>query len=274
VERGLYEQRIELDALAAKRSFGAARTISRSLGPALVRLRHLLDPQELNERVAILDEELVVVETDAERADLLSERARALTALGNLPEARAAYTKALDLVPNHPCALRGKEAVLRQELEKGQTKDLADQLAKHLERMADAYAPQLGKAVGDAVFSAWLHVERAAVLDEALAQPGLAAGALEKAVALQPAPGPVRASFARHHIRHDNPRVLCDSLAAEAEQAVGKIDRKTSRRAVGGKLEVAVYSKRIAQNGIGGLIDTFHRDPTISEKLFLTVVDG
>ncbi|HWO95389.1 MAG TPA: Ger(x)C family spore germination protein [Bacillus sp. (in: firmicutes)] len=59
-----------------------------------------------------------------------------------------------------------------------------------------------------------------------------------------------------------------------SKEAVGKIDRKTSRRAVGGKLEVAVYSKRIAQNGIGGLIDTFHRDPTISEKLFLTVVDG
>lgn len=227
VERGLYEQRVELDVLAAKRSFGAARTISRSLAPALVRLRHLLDPQELNERVAILDEELVVAETDAERADLLAERARALTALGNLPEARAAYTKALDLVPHHPCALRGKEAVLRQEIEKGQTKELADQLAKHLERMADAYAPQLGKAAGDAVFSAWLHVERAVVLDEALTQPGQAAGALEKAVALQPAPGPVRASFARHHIRHDNPRALCDSLAAEAEHETE--DQRASR---------------------------------------------
>ncbi len=227
VERGLYEQRVEHDLLAAKRSFAAARTISRSLGPALVRLRHLLDPQELNERVAILDEELVVVETDAERADLLAERARALTALGNLPEARAAYTKALDLIPNHASALRGKEAVLRQELEKGQTKDLADQLAKHLERMADAYAPQLGKVVGDAVFSAWLHVERATVLDEALTQPGQAANALEKAVGLQPAPGPVRSSFGRHHIRHDNPRTLCDSLAAEAEHETE--DHRASR---------------------------------------------
>lgn len=227
MERGLYEQRVELDLPAAKRSYAAARTISRSLGPALVRLRHLLDPQELNERVAILDEELVVVETDAERADLLTERARALASLGNLADARAAYTKALDLIPHHPCALRGKEAVLRQEIEKGQTKDLADQLAKHLERMADAYAPQLGKAVGDAVFSAWLHVERATVLDEALAQPAQAAGALEKAVGLQPAPGPVRASYTRHHIRHDNPRVLCDSLAAEAEHETE--DHRASR---------------------------------------------
>lgn len=227
VERGLYEQRVELDALAAKRSFSSARTISRSLGPALVRLRHLLDSQEQNERVAILDEELVVVETDAERADLLTERARALTSLGNLPEARAAYSKALDLVPHHPSALRGKEAVLRQEIEKGQTKDLADQLAKHLERMADAYAPQLGKAVGDAMFSAWLHVERATVLDEALSQPQQATGALEKAVGLQPAPGPVRASFSRHHIRHDNPRALCDSLAAEAENETE--DHRASR---------------------------------------------
>jgi tetratricopeptide (TPR) repeat protein len=227
VERGLYEQRVELDLVAAKRSFAAARSISHSLGPALVRLRHLLDPQELNERVAILDEELVVVETDAERADLLTERARALTSLGNLPEARAAYTKALDLIPHHPSALRGKESVLRQEIERGQTKELADQLAKHLERMADAYAPQLGKTVGDAVFSAWLHVERAAVLDDALGQPQQAAGALEKAVALQPAPGPVRASFGRHHIRHDNPRALSDSLAAEAEHETE--DHRASR---------------------------------------------
>ncbi|MBK9264796.1 MAG: tetratricopeptide repeat protein [Polyangiaceae bacterium] len=213
--------------LAARKSFSSARTISRSLGPALVRLRHLLEPQEFNERVAILDEELVVVETDAERADLLVERARALTSLGNLPEARAAYTKALELVPNHPCALRGKEAVLRQELERGQTKELADQLARHLENMADAYAPQLGKAVGDAVFAAWLHVERASFLDDALTQPQQAAGALEKAVALQPAPGPVRAAFARHYVKHDNPRALCDSLAAEADHEVE--DQRASR---------------------------------------------
>lgn len=227
VERGLYEQRVELDVLAAKRSFSSARTISRSLAPALARLRHLLEPQELNERVAILDEELVVVETDAERADLLTERARALTSLGNLAEARAAYTKALELVPNHPCALRGKEAVLRQELERGQTKELADQLAKHIERMADAYAPQLGKGIGDAVFAAWLHVERSTVLDDALTQPQQAAAALEKAVALQPAPGPVRAAFARHHVKHDNPRALCDSLAAEAEHETE--DQRASR---------------------------------------------
>ncbi len=217
VERGLYEQRVELDVLAAKRSFSSARQMSRALGPALVRLRHLLESQELNERVAILDDELVVVESDAERADLLVERARALTDLGNLAEARSAYTKALDLVPHQARALRGKEAVLRQEIERGQTKELADALAKHLERMAEVYAPQLGKAAGDAVFAAWLHVERAAVLDDALGMPQQAAAALEKAVSLQPAPGPVRAALGRHHLRHDDPRALCESLSAEAE---------------------------------------------------------
>lgn len=67
------------------------------------------------------------------------------------------------------------------------------------------------------------------------------------------------------------------TLSVEGElskETLGKLNRKTSRRAVGGKLEVAVYSKKIAQSGIGGLIDTFHRDPSISENLFLTVVDG
>ncbi len=227
VERGLQEQRVELDRIAARRSFGAARSIMRSLGPALSRLRHLFEPEDRLERISVIDDELGVAESDNERADLLSERARASVDLGRLPEARAAYGKALELVPQHPHALRGLEAVLRRELERGKGRDLAESLARHLERMADAYAPDPGRSDGDERLAAWLHVERAAVLDDMLQQPALATAALERAVVLEPAPGPVRAALARHHVRHDDPRALCDSLSAEAEHELD--DDRASR---------------------------------------------
>ncbi|MDI1450599.1 cellulose synthase [Polyangium sp. 6x1] len=227
VERGLVEERVEHDRIAARRSFAAARSITRSLGPALSRLRHLFEPEDRLERISVLDDELVVAESDAERADLLVERARATAELGRWPEARAAYGKALELVHAHPHALRGLEAVLRRELERAKGRDLAESLAKHLERMADAYAPEAGKPDGDARLAAWLHVERAAVLDDMLQQPALATAALERAVNFEPAPGPVRAALARHHVRHDDPRALCESLSAEAEHELD--DDRASR---------------------------------------------
>nr|WP_240806873.1 cellulose synthase [Polyangium spumosum] len=227
VERGMVEERVEHDRIAARRSFAAARSITRSLGPALTRLRHLFEPEDRLERISVVDDELVVAESDGERADLLVERARASADLGRWPEARAAYGKALDLVPSHPHALRGLEAVLRRELERGKARDLAESLAKHLERMADAYAPEAGKTDGDTRLAAWLHVERAAVLDDMLQQPALAATALERAVGFEPAPGPVRAALARHHVRHDDPRAFCDALSAEAEHELD--DDRASR---------------------------------------------
>lgn len=227
VERGLQEQRFELDTIAARRSFAAARSITRSLGPALSRLRHLLLPEERNERISVIDDELVVAESDAERANLLVERARASEDLGRLPEARAAYGKALELWPVHPRALRGLEAVLRRELDRSKNRELAEALAKHLERMAEAFAPEPGKRDGDARLAAWLYVERAAVLDELLGQPDLAAAALDRAVGFEPEPGPVRSALDRHHVRHDDARALCESLAAEAEHEID--DDRASR---------------------------------------------
>ncbi|WP_179195716.1 Ger(x)C family spore germination protein [Bacillus sp. OV166] len=67
------------------------------------------------------------------------------------------------------------------------------------------------------------------------------------------------------------------TLSAKGElskETLGTLRRKSSRRIENGKLEVAVYSKKIARHGIGNLLDTLYRDPTISEKIYLTVVDG
>ncbi|PGB02619.1 Ger(x)C family spore germination protein [Bacillus toyonensis] len=67
------------------------------------------------------------------------------------------------------------------------------------------------------------------------------------------------------------------TLSSEDELSkitASELNQKTSRPTVNGKLEVVVYSEKVAKNGIGNLIDTLKRDSTISEKLFLTVTDG
>ncbi|UQA63718.1 tetratricopeptide repeat protein [Polyangium aurulentum] len=228
VERGLLEERTSHDRAAARHAYAAARALTRPIGPALARFRRLLDPTERAEAIGVIDDELAVAETDAERADLLAERARFSAALGRLPDARTAYGKSLELVPRHPLALRGLESVLRRELDRGgKNKELAEALADHLELMAQSVAPEPGSRDGDARLAAWLHVERASVLDEALGEPELAASALDRAVAFEPVPGPVRSALTRHHIRHDDPRTLCASLSVEAEHEVD--DDRASR---------------------------------------------
>ncbi|MED4224380.1 Ger(x)C family spore germination protein [Neobacillus cucumis] len=67
------------------------------------------------------------------------------------------------------------------------------------------------------------------------------------------------------------------ALSVEGElskETLGRFQRKSFQQLGNGKLAVAVYSKKLARRGIGSLIDSFHRDPKISEKLYLTVVDG
>ena len=212
---------------------------------------------ELAKALEILDEELAVADGDALRADLLAERARSCDALGRMADARAAYAEALRHVPLHAASLRGLESVLRRELavvtggggappaKPSKTapgtgdlpkpaqpgagaaikalrpahpgSELAAQLATHLERLADAYAPGEGKRDGDGRLAAWIHVERAHVLDTRLEQPENARLALEHAVAFEPAPGPVRDALSQHLVRHGETGILVGSLSVEAE---------------------------------------------------------
>ncbi|MBS4212857.1 Ger(x)C family spore germination protein [Neobacillus rhizophilus] len=58
-----------------------------------------------------------------------------------------------------------------------------------------------------------------------------------------------------------------------SKETLKKINMASSRQMVNGKLEVALYSKELAKQGIGDLIDTLQRDPSISERLFLAVTD-
>ncbi|MFT3767764.1 MAG: tetratricopeptide repeat protein [Minicystis sp.] len=218
VELGLHFERVVDDRAAARSAYESARGLSRTLEPALTRIRRLLEGRgELGRALEILDDERSVAEGDALKADLWAERARACDALGRMAEARAAYAEALRLAPQHPASLRGLESVLRREIAASPSKELSAQLASHLEQLAEAYAPATDRQDGDIRLSAWLHVERAGVLDRRLSQPELARMALERAVAFEPAPGPVRDALTRHLVRHDETAILITSLAVEAD---------------------------------------------------------
>jgi tetratricopeptide (TPR) repeat protein len=218
VELGLYLERVTQDRAAARAAYESARGLSRTLEPALTRVRRLLEGRaETARAIEILDDELAVAEGDALKADLYAERARACDSLGRMADARANLVEALRLAPLHAAALRGLESVLRRELEGKPTPALAAQLATHLERLAEAYAPAADRGDGDGRLAAWIHVERAGVLDRRLDQPEVARLALERAVAFEPAPGPVRDALSRHLVRRGETGILIASLNVEAE---------------------------------------------------------
>ena len=219
VELGVYEERVQHDRDAARRWYEAARNLVRSMQPAVTRLRRLMDGiSDLAHTLSVLEDELAVADNDAIRADLLLERAHCYDVLSVLPEARASYAEALRIVPRHPGALRGLEGILRRELAQLEDEEVATLLAGHLERVADAYAPGADRPDGDLRLSAWAYVERAEILDEVLNQADYAQSALERAVVMQPAPGPVRDAFNRHLIRHARDGALVQSLSAESDQ--------------------------------------------------------
>jgi tetratricopeptide (TPR) repeat protein len=221
VELGVYEERVSQDRASARAAFDAAHALVRTLEPALPRIRRLLDGRaEMPRALAVLADEIALTEGDAPRADLLAERARIEGALGHLVESRLAFAEALRLAPRHAASLRGLEAVLRRELATSAERSLAGELALHLERLAEAYAPPAqadARSSGDAHLAAWILVERAMVLDRRLGHPEKALVALERAVAIEPAPGPVRDALARHLVRHQQTAKLVESLAVEAE---------------------------------------------------------
>ncbi|XXT19917.1 cellulose synthase [Sorangium sp. So ce429] len=227
VELGIHEERTLRDPAAARRSYERARQLSRSLEPALSRVHRLIDARtELALALEVVEDKLRVADTDAARADLLAERARLLQALGRTPESCDAFTEALRLVPLHAASLRGLEIALRRESARG-TEQAGRDLAAHLDRLADAYAPGRGQPDGDSQLTAWIHVERAAVLDRKLHRPELALASLEGAIAFDPGPGPVREALRRHLVHHDGIVGLVGALSLEAEHE--RDDERASR---------------------------------------------
>lgn len=52
------------------------------------------------------------------------------------------------------------------------------------------------------------------------------------------------------------------------------LNQKSPKPVVNGKIEVALYSKQLAEAGLQNYIDYIHRDPSIGTRLLLAVVDG
>ncbi|WP_058308560.1 Ger(x)C family spore germination protein [Gracilibacillus massiliensis] len=53
-----------------------------------------------------------------------------------------------------------------------------------------------------------------------------------------------------------------------------KLNLQSSKPFISGKIEIALYNKELAEQGILPLLDTLHRDPTVGSRVFLAIVDG
>jgi tetratricopeptide (TPR) repeat protein len=164
-----------------------------------------------------LDHELAAATTEAHKVELLAEKARLLEAagdrgangVGRTASARAVWEQALAHAPNHAAALKGLEAELAARALASDTTQDWDALAVHLGRMADAYGSEPRLA-------AWLHVERAQILERKLGLVDAARGALHRALELDPSVGPVRDALVHHASVHADWGGLARLLDEEA----------------------------------------------------------
>jgi serine/threonine protein kinase len=184
----------------AKASLAAMPT-----APAHEMLRRLLHARgSERELIGHLDAEIEQCTSSEVRADLLAERARLLEAAGApAGELREAWERALSSSPAHPASLKGLEGALEADGTAGEA------LARHLGRMAESCADEPRLA-------AWLHVDRARLHDRRLGQADAARRALEQALAVDGAIGPVRAACVAHAVQHDDAEWLRTLLADEA----------------------------------------------------------
>lgn len=168
-----------------------------------------------------LDAELRGGSGDAIAPELLAERARLAEIEGvDDKAALGAWREAVARAPNHAAALKGLEAELTTRANVGAEADALEELAEHYARLADAWASQPELA-------AWLHVERALILEWRLGRLAYARGALERALELAPGIGAVRDAVTLHVAAHGDPSALAELLA---EEATLEPDRQRSAR--------------------------------------------
>ncbi len=189
-------------ALRASPGFAAAHGFLRRAKHARSALGALLEH---------LEQELVAAASEDHRVELLVEKARFLEAMGGRGrDVRAAWEQALAHSPQNPAALKGLEAELVvRALASGAPGDW-EALATHLGRMADAYA-------SEPALAAWLHVERARILERRLERADAARSALDRALELDPSLGPVRDSLVRHVSTYGDWAALVRLLDEEAQ---------------------------------------------------------
>ena len=189
----------------------AALQIDPAFAPAHAMLRRKKHARSaLAAMLAHLERELDVATTEAHRVELLAEKARLLEAIGDSGrEVRTAWEQALAHAPHHAAALKGLEAQLVAQALATETASDWEALATHLGRMADAYESEPRLA-------AWLHVERAQILERRVGHLDAARGAYERALELDPSVGPVRDALVRHVASHGDWRSLAEMLEQQA----------------------------------------------------------
>jgi tetratricopeptide (TPR) repeat protein len=188
---------------SARREAKAAAEVCDHAPAAHAMLRALLlGRSDINEQLAHVSQLVAHAGRASTRADWLCERARLLEARdGVTAESVSVWSEALALVPDHAGALYGAEVALDGT---GRHAELAEMLA----RFADL--------VGNAEVAAWLHVERAIILDRKLGDTASARAALARALELSPEIGPVRSACVDHAVVHRDDAWLGALLESEA----------------------------------------------------------
>ena len=159
--------------------------------------------------LAHIEFEIAASSSDGATVELLADKGRLLEAMEDRGDAaRSAWQQVLARSPLYPAALKGLEVnlVTRARDDKATS---YDSLATHLSQMADAYSDDVGLA-------AWLHVERARLLEYKLKRVDAARGALERALIVDPRVGPVRNALVRHVSAHRDFPALATLLDEEA----------------------------------------------------------
>ncbi len=176
----------------------------------LLAARWLTPSRPLGPALKLAQAHARIARDDAQRAERAVQLAELHRSASHLDDARAAYRQALSMKPTLPAALRGQEGVLQAQLRAG-AGSAAQALGAHLEDMASALAAEPS-------FSAWIHVERAALLD-ADRKHDAARAALELAMKLDGSSPSVRAAYTRHLLlrRATDALVAAWSQHAESE---------------------------------------------------------
>ena len=222
----------------------AAHALLRVLSWARARLPETDTEKAIEEELAHVAHLEAHAPNDAMRADWIAERARLLEARsGPSAESVAAWQAALSARAEHSGALYGAEVALDAT---EQWKELADHLAK----VAD-----LAK---DRATSAWLHVERALLLDRRLDDQDDARAALDRALDLAPGIGPVRNACIDHAMFHRDDGRLAALLEGEAA-----LERDPAR-AAHLELDAALAYTRSGQDAHAAKVleRAHHRAPT------------
>ena len=210
------------DKSAALAEYRAAHASAPTALAPIAGARRLTPLRPVAPALALVESELRAVVDERDRAARTFELARLLVAGGSAPDkARAAYREILTIDPTHAGALRGFEASLRSQTTRDVDGTSADALAVHLEAMANAFA-------ADPRLVAWIHVERAQLLDR-LGRSDAARASFEAALALDAWPGPVRDAYTRHVATHQDAEALIKAYAAEAEIEPARTEGGASR---------------------------------------------